>query len=944
MGFMHRLRLPIFCLTGVALACCASAPVLAGPNPAAEYAESLGYEYKVIDGPAGARGVVRVEPGVEFDAWDFMKGKVGRKYSYSGLHGYTTECVRETNGACVVEYAVCTVPGTGVRETRRVPVLELMKERGDLIQDDSVRRHDPFSSFGDVEVRAAYDPGAESRAALPDTFAWTNINGHTYIGSIRDQGGCGSCYAFGACAAAEGTYNKAMGYVDGDCVDFSESFIIWCLGRLSEYNSHFFGCDGADYDYYEIQALTNQGVTYESNFPYQEDDPGSCTHYDDPTVVFSSWARVACSDTAAIKSAITNYGVVAAAVNTDTAFNNYSSGIYENTDTDCDASPCYYETTDHVISLIGWDDSPPEGGGGVWILRNSWGSSWGENGYMRIRYTSAAVACAVAHLAYDETPVVTAADDAYSVEENGTLVVADPGVLDNDTGTGALSAIVVSNVNHGALSLSTNGGFSYTPSTNYAGTDSFVYRASDASTSDTAVVTLTVSSASPVLFSEGFEDAFVNGAPPGWSRSFKTGSAEWGRGPGGYDGNPASAYTGTYNATLYAPTKTTQETYLITPAISFSPSLQTAILTFQHAQAAYSDDQDTLEVYTRTSATGTWQLAASYLNEAETWTARQITLTNLTSTYYVGFLGQADWGYGVCLDHVEIRGGTEGPYTVTLQIASDHGSPRPAAGLYTNDAPARLTNVVNLFDTQTTTQYVCTGWSLSGNPATNGAYSGTTTNVILNQTNDAVLTWQWTTNYWLSAQAGPHGSVPPTSGWYAAGQTVSIPATPEAGYHFSHWTGDVAGPDTNSNPLELVMDTAREVTAAFAQGAGPSWWYRRSVVLADGPTNDYAAVNQGQVKWMASQAHNEFANSASWNAGGTEETLIQQMISGFSPTNNYLAASVGQVKAAARPFHDWLGARNGVTNYPWGAGGVTNDYGVANIGQLKNAFDFSIEN
>jgi len=231
--------------------------------------------------------------------------------------------------------------------------------------------------------------------ALPSSFDWRNYNGHAYIGPIRDQGSCGSCYAFAACAAAEGVYNFAFGLFDYNCVDLSESFIIWCLASLPEYNGHFYGCYGADYDYMELQALTTQGLCAESSFPYTITDPGSCTHWDAPRASFSSWYRVPCGDTDAIKTAIMTYGVVDAAVYADSAFQGYSGGIFSNSSTSCSASTCYYTTTNHAISLVGWNDAE----GGYWILRNSWGTDWGESGYMRIRYTAARVACEVAYLA-----------------------------------------------------------------------------------------------------------------------------------------------------------------------------------------------------------------------------------------------------------------------------------------------------------------------------------------------------------------------------------------------------------------------------------------------------------------------------------------------------------------------------------------------------------------
>lgn len=239
-------------------------------------------------------------------------------------------------------------------------------------------------------------PLAQKRAtrALPSSFDWRDVNGHAYIGSIRNQGNCGSCYAFGASAAAECTYNFAMGLYDANAVDFSESFIIWCLSTMSPYSSHFSGCDGADYSYSELSAITTEGISYESAFPYA-DTPTACgTHWNDPRVTFDSWHRIACGDITAIKTAIMTYGAVDAAVYVGSAFSAYSGGIYNDANTACNGSPCSYTPSNHAIALIGWNDA----NGGYWILRNSWGTGWGESGYMRIAYDAAGVACAACYL------------------------------------------------------------------------------------------------------------------------------------------------------------------------------------------------------------------------------------------------------------------------------------------------------------------------------------------------------------------------------------------------------------------------------------------------------------------------------------------------------------------------------------------------------------------
>lgn len=243
------------------------------------------------------------------------------------------------------------------------------------------------------------------KKALPSSFDWRDYNGHSYIGPVRDQGNCGSCYAFAACAAAEGTYNWANGLYDGNRADFSEAFIAFCLS--DHYSAHFDGCEGADYDYYELQALVQYGICAESLYPYTDYEQECPFSSYPPLTKFKSWHRIDCNDITAIKTAIMTYGVVDAAVYAGVAFDAYESGVYDDIKTTCNASPCYYAPTNHAISLVGWDDNPPEGGGGCWILRNSWAEDWGENGYMRIRYTSARVACEATYLVHESTPPPT---------------------------------------------------------------------------------------------------------------------------------------------------------------------------------------------------------------------------------------------------------------------------------------------------------------------------------------------------------------------------------------------------------------------------------------------------------------------------------------------------------------------------------------------------------
>jgi len=379
-------------------------------NPAAKYCEMLGYRYEVTTAKAGGDiGMVHLPDGRMVNAWDFFKGKVAQEFTYGAKLGFDVETEVVKENGYFTERAVCVRMNKGVEE--RIPLLELMELNGEPL-DAQVKRTMPT-----IQEIAEVDPTFSSAKSLPTEFDWRDYNGHAYIGEARDQGGCGSCYSFGAAAAAEGTYNAATGSYDSNAADFSEAYIAFCLSNISPYSSHFDGCNGADYEYYELQALVDIGIVEESYFPYTDDKNASCPSATDnaPKIQFESWNRVASSDVDAIKTAIMTYGVVDAAVYVSTDFQNYSGGVWSDTNTGC--SNGAYTTTNHAISLVGWGYDATKGD--YWILRNSWGTSWGENGYMRIAVNSAAVDCAVCYMVYDNVPQPPVA--GFSADETSIL-------------------------------------------------------------------------------------------------------------------------------------------------------------------------------------------------------------------------------------------------------------------------------------------------------------------------------------------------------------------------------------------------------------------------------------------------------------------------------------------------------------------------------------------
>ncbi|MHB1348540.1 MAG: C1 family peptidase [Desulfobulbaceae bacterium] len=362
-------------------------------NIAVRYCQDLGYKYiSGFDHSRNKIGYCQFPDKTKVEVWDFFQGLDGQQYSLCARKGYLTESrkIKHATGY-ITQEAVCTSEPKRSKSNRRTEInlLQLfMSEYSKLLSLDSRRIN--------KKTAALYETTESTKSILPFSFDWRNQDSHSYIGPIRDQGACGDCYAFGAAAAAESSYNIKHHMTDENTIDFSESYIAWCLGTYGPYREHFSGCNGADYEYAELIALTHLGVTQESYFPYIESDPESCTHMNDPVNIFSGWGRIQPNYIEGIKNAILNYGALDAAILAPPDFIMYTGGIYSNDDTECTDGA--YTPTNHSVALVGWGNDSKFGE--FWILRNSWGVGWGENGYMKIAIKTARVACSTAFIQY----------------------------------------------------------------------------------------------------------------------------------------------------------------------------------------------------------------------------------------------------------------------------------------------------------------------------------------------------------------------------------------------------------------------------------------------------------------------------------------------------------------------------------------------------------------
>ena len=204
----------------------------------------------------------------------------------------------------------------------------------------------------------------------PVSIDWTTKG---VVNSVRDQGQCGSCWAFATTANAESVWAIEKGQL----LDLSEEFLVDCASGVGYFNM---GCNGGQPDS-ALKYMINNGQCSEASYPYTSGvtkQAGSCQKCSSAGVNFSNCYDVTPKDQVALKSAVSKQPVVIA-IEADTRyFQSYSSGILT------DGIKCG-TSLDHAVEIVGFGS---ENGIDYWKVRNSWSQSWGENGYIRIQKTS----------------------------------------------------------------------------------------------------------------------------------------------------------------------------------------------------------------------------------------------------------------------------------------------------------------------------------------------------------------------------------------------------------------------------------------------------------------------------------------------------------------------------------------------------------------------------
>ncbi|KAJ9578024.1 hypothetical protein L9F63_025115 [Diploptera punctata] len=200
---------------------------------------------------------------------------------------------------------------------------------------------------------------------IPDEVDWRQKGAVT---PVKDQANCGSCYAFSATGSLEGQHYRKTGKLNS----LSEQNLVDCsifVGNL--------GCGGGYIDTCFEYIKQNGGIDTEESYPYKAKD-GTCV-YSNKTIgaTDTGYVDLASGDEEKLKVAIATIGPISVAIHaSQSSFKSYRSGIY------CDPD-CSSKDLDHGVLVVGYG-TDKETNQDYYIVKNSWGAGWGENGYLKM--------------------------------------------------------------------------------------------------------------------------------------------------------------------------------------------------------------------------------------------------------------------------------------------------------------------------------------------------------------------------------------------------------------------------------------------------------------------------------------------------------------------------------------------------------------------------------
>jgi cathepsin L len=245
-----------------------------------------------------------------------------------------------------------------------------LNKYGDLLPHEFAHHMNGFnkstesSLLRDNQKRVGAKFVSPAHVELPSSVDWRKEGAVT---PVKDQGHCGSCWAFSTTGSLEGQHFRQTGIL----ISLSEQNLVDCSGK---YGNN--GCNGGLMDNAFQYIKDNRGLDTEKSYPYEAEDDKCRYNPKNNGAEDAGFVDIPQGDEEKLKAAVATIGPVSIAIDAShQSFQFYSEGVY-------DEPECSSTELDHGVLIVGYGTD--EKGKDYWIVKNSWGPSWGEKGFIKM--------------------------------------------------------------------------------------------------------------------------------------------------------------------------------------------------------------------------------------------------------------------------------------------------------------------------------------------------------------------------------------------------------------------------------------------------------------------------------------------------------------------------------------------------------------------------------